>query len=256
MMRLDRYLVEYGYFTTRAKAQDAIQAGNVSVDHRIITKNSYEVKEDSEIIVKEAALTFVSRAGFKLYDVLQPFDIHLEGRNVIDVGASTGGFSDVCLKEGANFVYALDVGSDQLAPELLKETRLCNMENINCRYITKDIFDHPINFACVDVSFISLQLILPAVVSCMDVRELVVLVKPQFEAGKAAIGKHGIVKNKKVHERVLADMVSFVTSLNLYVHHIAKSSVIGRDGNQEYVMHIKEEPCNTIFDYKQLTTKR
>lgn len=254
-MRLDKYLVDQCLCATRAKAQDAIHEGRVCVNDQVITKNSFDVIEGMKVELTHSSMQFVSRAGFKLYDVLQPFDIQLKDRIVMDIGASTGGFSHVCLKQGAKLVYALDVGSGQMDPELLKDQRLHNMEQINCRYITKDLFDQPIDFACMDVSFISIELILPAVISCMTYKELVVLIKPQFEAGKAAIGKHGIVKSRKVHEEVLRNMHSFVTSLGLYVHHIAKSSVIGRDGNQEYVMHIKEEVSKQTFDYKAIVTQ-
>lgn len=255
-MRLDKYLVEAGLCPTRAKAQDAIKEGRVCVRDKIITKNSYEVEETACVEVKEATSRFVSRAGFKLYDVLQPFQIILKDRIVMDVGASTGGFSDVCLQQGAKLVYALDVGSGQMDPLLLKDPRLRNMEHVNCRYLTPAMFDQPIDFACVDVSFISLKLILPAMISCMQKKEIVALIKPQFEAGKAFIGKNGIVKDLKVHERVLKDMVAYIQELGLFVHHIAPSSVIGRDGNQEYVFHIQEEPCMNTFSYQAIIKQK
>lgn len=251
-MRLDKVLVEQGFVATRAKAQDAIIAERVMVNGTIITKKNYIVSDDDLIQLEKEELSFVSRAGFKLYDALKPFEISLKDRIVMDVGASTGGFSDVCLREGAAYVYALDVGSNQMAAQLLDNPRLENREHINCRYITADMFDRPIDFACMDVSFISCKLIIPAVIACMNQIELVVLVKPQFEAGKAFINKHGIVTDLKVHERILKDMNEFVLSLGLYVHHIKKSSVIGRDGNQEYVFHIKDELCLKQFDYNQI----
>lgn len=251
-MRLDQALVAQRLVMTRAKAQDAIKAGRVCVNHKIITKNSFTVDDTMILTLEQEMRSFVSRAGFKLYDVLEPFHICLKDRIVLDVGASTGGFSDVCLQEHAAYVYALDVGSNQMASKLLSNPRLENRERINCRYITADMFEKPIDFACMDVSFISCKLILPAVISCMRNSEIVVLIKPQFEAGKAFIDKHGIVKDKKVHERILKDMHEFVLSLGLYVHHIRKSSVIGRDGNQEYVFHIKAAPCDSQFHYKDI----
>lgn len=251
-MRLDKYLVEKGYAATRAKAQDAIQAGRVLVNSQIVVKNSYDLKEEDQVEVKEAELSFVSRAGFKLYDVLEPFEINLEGKTVIDVGASTGGFSDVCLRQGAAHVYALDVGSDQLDPSLCKDPRISNMEHVNCRYLTKNMFDRAIDFCCTDVSFISLKLLLPAIASVMDRVEIVALIKPQFEAGKQAVGKHGIVKDAAVHLRVLQDMEQFLHQMGLYVHHAAASSVLGRDGNKEFVFHIKDEAATTVFDYRRI----
>ncbi len=251
-MRLDKALVQRGLVSTRAKAQDAINAGRVTVNGTVIDKNSYTVTDDAKIELAQETLSFASRAGFKLYDVLAPFQISLKDRIVMDVGASTGGFSDVCLQEGAAYVYALDVGSDQMASHLLNNPRLENREHVNCRYLTADMFDKAIDFACMDVSFISCKLILPAVIKCMEKPELVVLVKPQFEAGKAFINKHGVVKDLKVHERILKDMHEFICSLGIYVHHIQKSSVIGRDGNQEYVFHLKADVCHKLFDYKKI----
>ncbi len=252
-MRLDKAMVERQKAATRAKAQDAIKAGWVWVDDHIVTKNSYEVTDNMNIEVRSAEVSFVSRAGFKLYDVLGPFQISLKGRCVIDVGASTGGFSDVCLRSGVRCVYAVDVGHDQLDPSLLADPRLHNMERTNCRYLKRSQFDEPIDFACVDVSFISLKLILPALISCMETVEIVALVKPQFEAGKAFIGKHGIIKDHKVHARVLSDMYEYITSLGCFVHHIAPSSVVVRDGNQEFVFHISEQPCKRSFDMKRIS---
>lgn len=251
-MRLDQALVERGLIATRSKAQDAINEGRVLVDHRIVTKNSFNLADDQEVEIRQRAISFVSRAGFKLYDVLEPFHITLAGRNVIDVGASTGGFSDVCLQAGARCVYAVDVGHGQMDPSLLADPRLHNRERTNCRYLERSQFADPLDFACVDVSFISIKLILPALLACMEKVEIVALIKPQFEAGKAQIGKQGIVKDAKVHIRVLQDMYAYITSLGYYVHHIAPSTVIGRDGNQEYVFHICEQPISRTFDMARI----
>lgn len=251
-MRLDKYLVEQKLCLTRAKAQDAIKEGRVCVDGTTIYKNSFDVQAAMQVQVSNPSLRFVSRAGFKLFDVLKPFDIHLEKRIVMDVGASTGGFSDVCLKGGAALVYALDVGCDQMDQELLKNPRLVNMEHVNCRYLEPEMFEKLADFACIDVSFISLKLILPPLIACMKRKEIVALIKPQFEAGKAFIGKNGIVKDHKVHERVLKDLHEYIRSLGLYVHHIRASSVVGRDGNQEFIFHIKEDPAICVFDYAQI----
>lgn len=251
-MRLDAILVEKKFFETRSKAQDAIQKGLVQVNGKTIQKNSYSVNEDMVIQVEQEEVVFASRAGYKLYDVLEPFDISLKHRTVIDVGASTGGFSDVCLKEGADYVYAVDVGKDQLLPRLKDDERVCCMEGVNCRYLTKEMFNRPIDFACMDVSFISIKLILPALFSIMSKKELVVLIKPQFEAGKKNIGKNGVVKDEKIHIQVLKDMVSFVEDSGLYVKHLCASSILGRDGNKEFVMHIVDTPCHSVFSYKEI----
>lgn len=255
-MRIDQYLVEHGYVTTRSKAQDAIKAQRVSVNQHIITKNSFQVKDEDDVQVASSQLSFVSRAGFKLYDVIEDFQLNLKDQICMDVGASTGGFSDVCLREGAKLVYALDVGSDQLDPALKNDPRIINMEHTNCRYLTKDMFDQIPTFACMDVSFISIKLILPAIKEIMDDVELVALVKPQFEAGKEHIGKHGIVKDKKIHVQVLKDMISYVQEVGLYVHHLQSSSILGRDGNKEFVMHIKSEPTKKSFDLKRIVEEQ
>lgn len=252
MSRLDKVLVALGYMQTRTKAQDAIQAGLVFVNGECITKNSYEVEERDALLVKMSELTFVSRAGYKLYDVIEPFGLQLEERIVMDVGASTGGFSDVCLRAGAKLVYALDVGSDQLHPSLLVHPKIVNMEHTNCRYLEQTMFDQPIDFCCIDVSFISLKLILPSLINVMNHIEIVALVKPQFEAGKQYIGKGGIVKDAKVHLRTLQDMERFVHSIGLHLHHVSASSVCGRDGNKEFVFHIKEEVSTKTFDFKNI----
>ncbi|MEG2800329.1 MAG: TlyA family RNA methyltransferase [Longicatena sp.] len=251
-MRIDTFLQEHNYFTSRAKAQDALREQRVSVNGKRITKSSYQVDESALIEVEKSELTLASRAGFKLYDAIQDFDIDLQGRICIDVGASTGGFSDVCLKKGAAFVYAVDVGKDQLLPFLKEDDRVRNMEGINCRYLTSEMFEEKPTFACMDVSFISIKLILPSLLSIMDTKELVVLIKPQFEAGRQYVGKNGIVKDEKIHIQVLSDMLNFISDLGYYVHHLQASSILGRDGNKEFVMHIKETPISRVFPLKQI----
>lgn len=254
--RLDVYLVENNYFPTRALAQDAIKEERVKVNDKIITKCAYKTDETCTITVIEKELAFVSRAGLKLYHALQNFQVDVKDKVCLDVGASTGGFTDVCLKNGAEHVYAVDVGKDQLAQSLRKDERVTNIESFNCRNLTKEMFDKEINFACMDVSFISIQLILPALFTCMSENfEMIVLVKPQFEAGKSDIGKNGIVKNKKVHERVLKETVDFVESTGYHVLNLDVSSILGRDGNKEFVMHISNKNTNKIFNYKEIVSK-
>lgn len=252
MTRLDKYLVEQELLDTRARAQDAIKEERVFVNDVMIAKNSYDVQTKDRVEVKPLTCEFVSRAGYKLYDVLEVFQLSLANRIVLDVGASTGGFSDVCLQAGAAYVYAVDVGSDQLAASLRSHPRLSNREHVNCRYLEKTMFDKEITFACMDVSFISITLILPAVLACMNTKELVVLVKPQFEAGRSALNKHGIVKDENIHVRVLEDMKKFIDSLHVYVHHVCASSITGRDGNKEFVFHIKDTPSNAVFNFREI----
>ncbi|WP_416324852.1 TlyA family RNA methyltransferase [[Eubacterium] hominis] len=251
-MRLDQYLVEKQKSETRSKAQDAIKAGRVSVNGTVVLKNSFSIREEDDVQVAPSSLSFVSRAGYKLYDVISDFHLDLKDKVCMDVGASTGGFSDVCLKQGAKLVYAIDVGCDQLDQTLRQDARVINMEHTNCRYLTSEMFSLLPQFACMDVSFISIKLILPAIKEVMKDVDLVALIKPQFEAGKEHIGKHGIVKDKKIHVQVLKDMVSYVQEIGLYVHHLQGSSILGRDGNKEFVMHIMSKPCTKTFDYKKI----
>ena len=251
-MRIDQYLVAQGLIPTRSKAQDAIKSGRVKVNDRIITKSSFSIQEEDDVILASSSLSFVSRAGYKLYDVIDDFQLELKDRICMDIGASTGGFSDVCIRQGARLVYALDVGRDQLDPSLKQDSRIINREHINCRYLTRDMFSPLPDFACMDVSFISIKLILPAIKEVMEKVELVALIKPQFEAGKEHIGKHGIIKDKKIHVQVLKDMVSYVQEVGLYVHHLQASSILGRDGNKEFVMHVMSKPCTKAFDYKKI----
>lgn len=254
-MRIDKYLLEKGYTTSRSRAQDFIKQGCIKINDKIITKSSFDVNENDNIQVILPEESFASRAGFKLYDVLEPFQINLNNRIVIDVGASTGGFSDVCLKQGAKLVYAVDVGCDQLLDRLKNDPRIINMEHTNCRYLEPSMFHHPIDFACMDVSFISAKLILPALFSIMQKVEAVILIKPQFEAGKQALNKHGVVKDKKEHIKVLKDIVSFIEELGYYVKHLQPSSIIGRDGNHEYVIHVVQEPCINILHYEKIVNE-
>lgn len=254
--RLDVYLVENNFFPTRALAQDAIKEERVKVNDKVITKCAYKTDDLCTISIIEKDIAFVSRAGLKLFHALNNFEIDVKNCIVLDVGASTGGFTDVCLKNGAKHVYAVDVGKDQLAQSLRNDERVTNIESFNCRNLSKEMFDKEINFACMDVSFISIKLILPALFTCMSTDfDMVVLVKPQFEAGKADIGKNGIVKNKKVHERVLKEIVDFVENTGYHVNNLDVSSILGRDGNKEFVMHISNKNKKKIFNYKEIVSK-
>lgn len=251
-MRLDQCLVIRNLVTTRAKAQDAIQEQRVRVNGKCISKNACIVEEEDVIEVEELTLSFASRAGFKLYDVLEQFQVDLQGRIVMDVGASTGGFSDVCLQQGAAYVYAIDVGKDQLMPSLRNHPKVCKMEGVNARYLETAMFQSLPDIACIDVSFISLKLVLPAVLQVLAKKEIVALVKPQFEAGKKDVGKQGIVKDRRVHTRVLQELQEVINQLGCSVCDIAVCSVVGRDGNQEYVIHIMGDKPQRSIDYKQI----
>lgn len=247
--RLDIYLSEHGYCHTRTQAKDAIIEGRIRVNGKVVLKASYLLADDPQIEVLKKEHEFVSRGGNKLYDAIKAWDIHLENKVVLDIGASTGGFSDVCLQCGAAFIYAVDIGKDQLAEQLREDKRVKNMEGMNCRYLQKTMFDKAIDFVCMDVSFISIKLIVDAILSVVDKPfQFVFLIKPQFEAGKSHIGKNGIVKDKKVHKHILDDMLIYFKDKGLGVEHLMKSKTIGRDGNQEYLIHLSDRPNLKVFD--------
>lgn len=252
MKRLDQFIFEQGNYSSRAQVQDAIKEGRVWVDGKCITKNAFSILENMNIQIQEPELSFVSRAGFKLYDALEDFQITLQDRIVMDIGASTGGFSDVCLKKGASLVYAMDVGKDQLVDSIKNHPKVIEMSQCNCRYLEANMFSKIPSFACIDVSFISLKLIIPALLNVNKNLEIVALIKPQFEAGRDKIGKNGIIKDEKIHVQVLNDMISYIQSLGLSIQHIQASSILGRDGNKEFILHFSNQTCNRVFDTKQI----
>lgn len=253
-MRLDVYLSENGLVKSRTYAQDAIKEGRVTVNGKIILKPSFDVNDEIvEITSKE--IEFVSRGGLKLFEALKDFNINLKDGVVADIGASTGGFSDVALQQGAKHVYAIDVGSLQLDETLKNNPKLTSMENTNALELSKHDFDQNINYVVMDVSFVSIKSLLPHLIQLFDEAQFVVLIKPQFEAGKKYIGKNGIVKDKKVHVKVLEDIYYFVTSQNCTVCNMTISKTKGKDGNQEYFIHFsknQERPSFQIQNIKKL----
>lgn len=198
MLRLDLFLVQNGSYTSRQKAIDAIKAEKVKVNDLIIRKPSYVVNTNDNIEIIFDKLTFVSRAGFKLDHALKTFGIILKDKIVIDIGSSTGGFTDCCLQQKAKLVYAVDVGTNQLDFNIRNDKRVVVMENTNARYLKRSDFSNRIDFICVDVSFISIKILIPIIAELLDHNdEAVILVKPQFEVGRRYLNKKGIVKDKK-----------------------------------------------------------
>lgn len=254
-MRIDIYLSENGYVKSRERAKSLIKSGQVQVNGAVVSKPSYEVSEDEKIEITGEQLRYVGRGGLKLEKAISAFGIKLKDRVCIDIGASTGGFTDCMLQCGASYVYAVDVGHDQLDESLVNDKRVCNMERTNIRNLTPDDFSAVPSFAATDVSFVSLKQILPKIKELLPENgEAAVLIKPQFEAGKSAIGKNGIVKDRKVHERVLADIVSFCFSQQLEVENLVHSPISGGDGNIEYLAHIKHGTASRVFDYKKIVS--
>jgi 23S rRNA (cytidine1920-2'-O)/16S rRNA (cytidine1409-2'-O)-methyltransferase len=237
--RLDVLLVEQGFFETRQKAQAVIMAGQVFVNGQRVDKAGSSLSSDVEIMVKGQPLPFVSRGGLKLEKALDCFHIDLTGAIAIDAGASTGGFTDCMLKRGAVRVYAVDVGYGQLAWSLRSDPRVVSMERTNVRHLTKEQIPEPLDFATVDVSFISLKLILPALRPLLrEEGQMVCLVKPQFEAGRGNIGKKGVVRDPAVHLEVLEQFLCHAGESGLFVKDITYSPVRGPEGNIEYLGHL------------------
>lgn len=253
-MRLDQALSKM--LQTRSRAQDAIREERVRVNGQLVTKNSFQVSETDHIEVIEKEDDFVSRAGAKLNGVLDDFGISLHERVVLDVGASTGGFTDVCLRRGASLVYALDVGHDQLHERLRSDPRCVNMEGRNARALRADWFPCPISFICMDVSFISCRTLLSVIAKELPKTEAVILIKPQFEAGREYLNKHGILKDDNVIIRVLREVCEEAARLGWSVRHLRRSPLPGRDGNREFLMHLCGEDKQRTYDFRALLSER
>lgn len=244
--RIDVYLHDNGLVQSREKARLLVMAGAVLVNGAPCNKPSFMVAEDSEVIVRKTE-EFVSRGGKKLQKALRAFDISIDGLTAIDVGASTGGFTDCMLKSGAAFVYAVDVGYGQLAWSLRQDNRVKVMERQNARHLEPSMFETPAQFASIDVSFISLKLILPALQRVLKTPfTIVALIKPQFEAGRGSVGKKGVVRDKAVHIDVINGILEFSKSLNLCVCGLDYSPIKGPEGNIEYLACLRD--CGTEMD--------
>ena len=233
--RLDVVLVERGLAETRSKAQSLIMARRVTVNGLYVDKAGAGVGGEDEVAVVTLEHPWVGRGGMKLAHALSEFGIDVRGKVCADVGASTGGFTDVMLKNGAARVYAIDVGYGQLDVSLRNDPRVINREKVNARYLEAADFEEPIGFVSIDVSFISLTMILPAVAKFLR-GELVALIKPQFEVGKADIGKGGIVRDEAKRAAAVQSVVGFAREL-FDVKGVIESPVKGAEGNVEYLMH-------------------
>lgn len=238
--RLDQRLTELGLAESREKAKATIMSGLVYVNGQKSDKPGTPVSDDARIEVRGAACPWVSRGGFKLAKALEVFEINPAGYVCIDCGASTGGFTDVLLKNGAARVYAVDVGYGQLAWSLRTDARVTVMERTNARNLTPDMFPESMDMAVMDLSFISIRLILPAVHALLKPEgECVCLIKPQFEAGRADVGKKGVVRDRAVHERVLNEMLEFFPAAGYTLTGLDYSPIRGPEGNIEYLAHLK-----------------
>lgn len=242
--RLDVLLVERGLVTSREKAKALIMAGDVFVNGQREDKPGTSFQEDKikNIEVKGAAIPFVSRGGLKLDKAVKTFGLDFTGFTCMDIGASTGGFTDCMLQNGASKVYSVDVGHGQLDWKLRSDDRVVCMEKTNFRYLTRDGIDDDIDFASCDVSFISLtRILVPARKLLKDGAQMVVLIKPQFEAGRDKVGKKGVVRDKKVHEEVIDRIVDFADVTGFKILHLDYSPIRGPEGNIEYLLHLEKD---------------
>lgn len=239
--RLDVAVFEGGYAPSREKAKAIIMAGLVYVNNQKVDKAGFELKEDDVLEVRENTLKYVSRGGLKLEKAMDSFPITLKDKVCMDVGASTGGFTDCMLQNGARKVYSIDVGYGQLAWKLRTDERVVNLERTNFRYVDSEKVTEPIDFASVDVSFISLKLILPNLNKLLaDDATAVCLIKPQFEAGKEKVGKKGVVRESSTHIEVIEKVIGFACENGFSVLGLEFSPIKGPEGNIEYLLYIKK----------------
>ncbi len=245
--RLDVILFEKGFFDSREKAKIAIMEGTVFVDNQKSDKPGTTYDEECKIEVRNNKLKYVSRGGLKLEKALDVFHINLEGIVSMDVGASTGGFTDCMLQNGCKKVYSVDVGYGQLDWKLRNDSRVVNLERTNIRYIDESLIKDEIGFFSVDVSFISLKIVLPVIRRIIkDGAMGVCLIKPQFEAGREKVGKKGVVRDKEVHKEVVNSICEFCVNNGFAVLSIDFSPVKGPEGNIEYLMLVKKSDNSYI----------
>ncbi len=250
-IRLDALLVKNGQAQSRERAKALIMAGQVYIDNQKCDKAGQMVDEDKTVAeVRGETLKYVSRGGLKLEKAMAEFPITLKGKTTMDIGASTGGFTDCMLQCGAKKVFAVDVGYGQFAWKLRQDERVVNMERTNIRYVTPEDIGCEIDFASIDVSFISLRLVLPVAKSLLKNNgEIVALIKPQFEAGREQVGKKGVVKDINVHYEVVKNILDFAKSIDLHVAGLSYSPIKGPEGNIEYLAYLKKAQCeDTVGD--------
>lgn len=237
---------------SREKARATIMAGLVYVDGQRIDKPGAQVDTEAEITIKEDLCPYASRGGLKLEKAIKIFGFSLKGCKAADIGASTGGFTDCMLKNGATKVYAIDVGYGQLDWKLRNDARVVNMEKTNIRYLDTETIKDDIDFISIDVSFISLKLVFPVASKLLSENGSVVcLVKPQFEAGRKQVGKKGIVRDASVHEEVIKNVIGYGMENGLYPHGLTYSPVKGTKGNIEYLLFMKKNRSQTELDISE-----
>ena len=255
--RLDVMLVERGLQESRQRAQAIIMSGSVFADGRRVDKPGATVSNDAEIDIRGNTLQYVSRGGLKLEKAMASFPITLEGAVCADIGASTGGFTDCMLQNGAAKVYAVDVGYGQLAWKLRSDERVVCLERTNARYLTREQIPEALDFASIDVSFISLKLILPPLCALLrDGGNTAALIKPQFEAGREKVGKKGVVRDPAVHREVLEQFLEHARDAGFAVLGLTYSPIRGPEGNIEYLGYLEKGPWAPVeFDLEALVAE-
>lgn len=252
--RLDVLLVDKGICTSRERAKTNIMAGLIFVDGQRVDKAGEKVSVDADIVFKGEELKYVSRGGLKLEKAMNTFGIDLTNKVCMDIGASTGGFTDCMLQNHASKVFSVDVGYGQFAWKLRTDERVVCMERTNIRYVTPEDIGVPLDFASIDVSFISLRTIMPAVKNLLgDKGEVVALIKPQFESGREKVGKKGVVRDIEVHLEVVNKIVNFLIENDFNVLGLSFSPIKGPEGNREYLVYFtKDKEKEGTFELSQI----
>lgn len=248
-IRLDVFLTEQGQAPSREKARAMIMAGEVYIDNQKCDKAGMLVdSETTKAEIRGDTLKYVSRGGLKLEKAMKEFPITLTGKTAMDIGASTGGFTDCMLQNGAKKVFAVDVGYGQFAWKLRNDERVVNMERTNIRYVTREQIGTELDFASIDVSFISLCLVLPVAKELLaPTGELIALIKPQFEAGREQVGKKGVVRDIKVHYQVVKKVADFAREIGFFAAGLSYSPIKGPEGNIEYLIYLKKQECDDVL---------
>jgi len=240
--RVDKVLVERGVVPSREKARALVMAGKVLVDGKRVDKPGAQISGDAQLRLQEGDSSYVSRGGEKIEGALKAFGVDPKGMIVMDVGASTGGFTDCILQKGAKKVYAIDVGYGQLAWKLRKDARVVNLERRNIRYLRREEIQEEIDLILIDTSFISVEKFLPHLLEFLKRKGTILsLIKPQFEVGKGEVGKGGVVRDKTLHEKVIARISAFSQRLGLKILGVTESVLVGPKGNREFFIYLKKE---------------
>lgn len=252
--RVDVLLVEQGFFDSRERAKRAIMAGLVHDDHDRLDKPGTKIPADTQLYVKGTIMPYVSRGGLKLEKAIKTFHLNLKDKIMVDIGSSTGGFTDCALQNGIRLVYAVDVGTNQLVWKLRNDPRVVVKEKTNFRYATKDLFDFELpTVATIDVSFISLKLIFAALKNILSPgNEIIALIKPQFEAGKEDVGKKGIIKDPNVHIRVIENVIKYGEENGFTIQNISYSPITGGEGNIEFLAYFTVGGIRQSIDIKSI----